>query len=315
MKQPAPQLLRDRHCWFAVDHAPRDRATTAWKRSARLHQADWREARRYPIGAEPYSGGLGATPVGSRLALDFAREGGKNFLTPGVHSAVRYRLDHRERGEMLRDDRLWADLLSSMPMCFNLFGELHDDPDAATQAAVALWPDAPTGRATVRFEFSPGRGDPKFLGNRSAFDAAFEIELNGLGQAIIGIETKYHEHARPEAKPKPVRLARYEDVTERSGVFINGWRDRLVGTELQQIWLDHLLVLSMLQHPSGRWSWGRFVLVFPAKNPSFERAAAEYRKVLRDTSTFESRTVESLLAVADAFDEATVTSFRERYLF
>ncbi len=318
MKQPAPQLLRDHHCWFAVDSAPRDPETTAWKRSARLHQANWREARGYPIGARPYGGGVSAMPIGSRITLASAKRSGANFLTPGVRSAVRHRLDHPERHQMLDEERLWADLLSSMPMCFNLFGDLHDDPDAATRTAIALWPDAPKGRARIRFEYSPGGGDPEFLGNRSAFDAAFEIALENGSHAIIGIETKYHEHARPEAKPKPVRLARYEEVTERSGIFISGWRDRLVGTELQQIWLDHLLVLSMLQHnfedPSRRWSWGRFVLVYPAKNSSFDRVAAEYRKALRDTSTFESRTIESLLTVPDAFDETTIASFRERYL-
>jgi len=315
MKQPAPQLLRDHHCWFGVDSAPRDPETTAWKRSARLHQAGWREAREYPIGAQPYSGDTDATPVGSRPGLDFAQKHGKNFLTHRVLAAVRWRLAHPERGEMLSEDRLWADLLSSMPMCFNLFGDLHDDSDAATRTAMALWPDAPKGRARIRFEYSPGRGDPEFLGNRSAFDAAFEIALEDGSHAIIGIETKYHEHAGPEAKPKPVRLARYEEVTERSGIFISGWRDRLVGTELQQIWQDHLLVLSMLQHPSKGLSWGRFVLVYPANNPVFDRVAAEYRKALRDTSTFESRTIESLLTVPDAFDEAMVPSFRERYLF
>ncbi|HEY5625195.1 MAG TPA: hypothetical protein VIT93_01765 [Dehalococcoidia bacterium] len=319
MKQPAPQLLRDHHCWFGVDSAPRDRATTAWKRSARLHQANWRESHEYPIGFQPYCGGTDAAPVGSRLALEFAEEDGANFLTPGALAAVRWRLAHPEPGEMLSEDRLSADLLSSMPMCFNLFGDLFLDPAAATHAAAALWPDAPKGRASVRFEYSPGRGDPEFLGNRSAFDAAFEINMASDGNAIVGIETKYHEHAATEKAPRDEKLARYVQVTEASGAFREGWRDRLVGTELQQIWLDHLLVLSMLQHksdhPSERWPWGRFVLVYPAGNPSFGRATAEYRAVLRDTSTFESRTIESLLAVPDAFDEAPVASFRERYLF
>ncbi len=315
MKQPAPQVLRDRHCWFSVDSAPRDPATTAWKRSARLHQAKWREARGHPIGTQPYRGGVNTTPVGSRIALDFARKSGANFLTPGVCSAVQHRLDHRERGEMLRKDRLWADLLSSMPMCFNLFGDLHDDPRAATRAATSLWPDAPTGRASVRFEYSPGSADPEFLGNRSAFDAALEIDVAGGGHAVIGIETKYHEHARREKAPREKALARYVQVTEDSGAFVDDWRERVIGTDLQQIWLDHLLVLSMLQHPSERWRWGRFVLVYASQNPSFERAATEYGAVLRDTSTFEGRTIESVLATPNAFGKAMIIAFRERYLF
>ncbi len=88
-------------------------------------------------------------------------------------------------------------------------------------------------------------------------------------------------------------MARYEELTRRSGIFVDGWRDAIVRTELQQIWLDHLLVLSMLQHPSKRWTWGRFVLVYPAGNPSFAAAASRYRELLVDPTTFESRTIES----------------------
>jgi hypothetical protein len=46
----------------------------------------------------------------------------------------------------------------------------------------------------------------------------------------------------------------------------------------------------------------------------FARAAAEYREVLRDGSTFESTTIEDLLATPGALDRSTVEAFRERYL-
>ena len=29
-------------------------------------------------------------------------------------------------------------------------------------------------------------------------------------------------------------------------------------SELAELWLEHLLLLSMLQHTSGRWRWGRW---------------------------------------------------------
>lgn len=310
----SPNVLRAAHCWFTVDRVPSDPATTAWKRAARLRQARWREAQGYPIGAEPYAGGDGSKAVGSRLALDFAKDAGINLLTPGALAAARARVAAPERHQVLDEDRLWADLLSSMPLCFNLFGELHADAALAANAVRAWWPDAPTGGVKVRFEHSPGRRDPLFLGNKSAFDAAFEIETADGTLGIIGVETKYHEHAKAEAAPKPVALARYTEVTERSGVFKSGWRTAIVGTELQQIWLDHLLVLSMMQHPSRRWSWGRFVLVYPSENPSFARAAERYREMLTNTDTFEVRTIESLVNIEGVLPENVVRAFRERYL-
>lgn len=271
-------LARAAHCWFDVDRVPRDAATTAWKRLARFRQARWREERRYPMGAHPHAGGEKATPVGSRLALGFAMETGANFVSPGALAAVRARLARPERFEMLRADRLWADLLSSMPLCFNLFGDLAGDDVAATAAVRAWWPDAPHGRAKVRFEYSPERRDPLV-----------------------------------EPTPKAAALARYVEVTERSGAFVEGWRERLVGTALQQIWQDHLLALAMLQHQSRRWTWGRFVLLYPAANASFARAAEQYRAALRDESTFEARTFEELLAVPSTLLESTRAALVERY--
>lgn len=302
------------HCWFNVDRVSRDAETTAWKRLARWRQAEWRMRRQYPMGQHPHSGGAKAKPVGSRLALTFAMESGANFISPGALAAVRARLARRERFEMLKADRLWADLLSSMPLCFNLFGDLAADVAAATKATRAWWPDAPVGAATVRFEHSPARRDPLFLGNQSAFDAAFELELGGGSSGIIGIETKYHEHAAAEAAPKAAALSRYVGVTERSGAFVDGWRERVVGTPLQQIWQDHLLVLSMLQHPSQKWTWGRFVLVHPAANVSFARAAAAYRSLLCEPTTFEARTFEELVAMPDTLAEPTRAALVERYL-
>lgn len=312
--QVTTAAFRAAHCWFSVDRVPNDPATTTWKRTARLRQARWREARGFPIGAEPYAGGDGATLVGSRVALDFAMAMGANFLSPSIRAAVQARLTKPENGQTLKEERLWADLLSSMPLCFNLFGELPADAELGANAVRSWWADAPTGKVAVRFEHSPGRRDPLFLGNKSAFDVAFESEQSDGTFGIIGVETKYHEHAKAEAVPKPKALARYEEVTERSGLFKADWRAAIAGTELQQIWLDHLLVLSMLQHPSKHWSWGRFVLVYPNENPSFARAAERYREVLSDAATFEARTIESLVDVEGALPEPVVRAIRERYL-
>ena len=311
---PPKNVLKNMHCWLNIDRVPHDTESTEWKRFARWLQAKWREEQGYPVGSQPYNGGLGSYPVGSRIELEFARSSGVNFITPSALSAVRVRLANPELHQMLSEERLWADALSSMPLCFNLFGDLAADPECATEALRAWWPDTPHGKVIVRFEHSPGRRNVLFLGNRSAFDVAFEIEI-GAGQCgIIGVETKYQEHTKIEPPPNTHALARYTVITECSMAFFSDWRNRVVGTELQQIWLDHLLVLSMLQHPSGRWSWGRFILVYPEGNSSFARAANSYREVLKDKSTFEPRTIEDLIQTSNALDPTTAFALQRRYL-
>jgi hypothetical protein len=131
-------------CWFGVDRVSGDTATTSWKRRAQWHQLRWRSARRYPIGSEPYEGGERAALVGSRLALDLAIKSGANFLAASVIDAVRARLANPERDQMLKETRLWADLLSSMPLCFNLFDNLFGDTLHAGRAICIFVAGCPT---------------------------------------------------------------------------------------------------------------------------------------------------------------------------
>ncbi len=77
-------------CWTDADQVVGNAAMTTFKRRARLHQAQWREARNLPRGSSPYVGGPNAKPIGSRLELEFARETCANFLTSEAIAAVRY---------------------------------------------------------------------------------------------------------------------------------------------------------------------------------------------------------------------------------
>src|SRR5207247_4452392 len=101
--------------------------------------------------------------------------------------------------------------------------------------------------------------------------------------------------------------------TKKSGVFKRAAIDAVNGTDLLVMWLEHLLVLSMLQHPSHAWDWGRFVLVHPAGNTDFADACDRYRDLLADQSSFSSRTVEDLLD-ADVRPARTSKALRKRYI-
>ena len=118
---------------------------------------------------------------------------------------------------------------------------------------------------------------------------------------------------KPET-PKPSNLRRYLEVAERSGVFGNGAIDAVKGrTDLAVMWLEHLLLLSMLQHPSGMWNWGCYVVVHPAGNTDYADACRRYRALLVDQSTFSSVTVEELLD-ANVLPSHAATALRKRYL-
>jgi len=281
----------------------------------RFHQAQWREANGYPIGTQPMvpKHDKPVRPVGSRLPLDYARETGANFITAGALEAARARTSMTEPHQSFDHQRLWADLLWSPALSFNLFGNLAGDLGLADRAVHTWWPDAPGAVSNVRFAHSPGRFDPTYLNSLRAFDAAFVLDLDDGTNGIVGVNTKYHEWGKPET-PKPSNLPRNREVAETSGAFATGAIGVLKGrTDLAVMWLEHLLLLSMLQHASGTWSWGRYVVVHPAGNSDVADAVDRYRKLLVDDSTFSSVTFEELLDAGVLPEEAT-SALRDRYL-
>ncbi len=211
MQMVSDKELEAHHCLVKDDRVTGDPETTTFKRRARLHQALWREAHNLKEGTQPMrpKPGERSRLIGSRLALDSADD--SNFLTAAAVKAVRWRLDHPEPHQMIDVDRLFGNLLSSMPMCFNLFGPLYSDVDLEpATAAIRSWmPEAPGFVSAVRFEWSPGRQKPgKFLENKSAFDVAFELTMDAGILGVLGVETKYHENCSPEKFPPEKRLSR-----------------------------------------------------------------------------------------------------------
>ncbi len=79
------------------------------------------------------------------------------------------------------------------------------------------------------------------------------------------------------------------------------------------MWLEHLLPLSMLQHASRRWRWGRYVVVYPAGNSDVAELCTHYAGLLVEPSTFSSTTIEQLLD-AGALPAKAATALRDRYI-
>jgi len=272
--------LEAAHAWEADDAVPGRPQMTEFRRRLRLHQARWREAQGHPAGTQPIvpKAGRPSRTVGSRLPLDYARETGANFVTDDARAAARERLARVEPNQSIDHQRIWADLLWSPALAFNLFS------DVAAQRALA--PNV----SDVQFEHSPGWLDPAYLGSLRSFDALLVLDDGG----IVAVDVKYHERAKSE-QPKPENLRRYREVATRSDAFAPGAIDELGGrSELAVLWLEHLLLHSMLQHESGRWRWGRYVVVHPAGNSDVAGLCERYRSLLADDSTFAAVTLEEL---------------------
>ncbi|MEP7112929.1 MAG: hypothetical protein ABI862_06665 [Ilumatobacteraceae bacterium] len=316
MRVPTREELDAAFCWETDDQVPRRPAMSAFRRQTRLQQARWREANQHPMGTQPIVPKPGQTrirPVGSRLPLDYAQESGASFLTSAAWDAARARSAYIEPRQSIDHQRLWADLLSSDALTFNLFGDLAADLTLATRAVHGWFPDMRGRVKGVRFIHSPGWLDPAFTNSLRSFDAAFDLDLDDGTVAIVAVGVRYHEYNKAET-PRPENLAHYSKVAERSHVFVPGAIATLEQRgDLCELWLQHLLLLSMLQHHSGEWTCGRYLIVHPADNADAVDACARYHDFLADPATFAVMTIEQLFQTG-TIPATTIAALRHRYL-
>lgn len=306
------ELLEADHCWLAHDEVKGDPETTDFRRAVRHHHARWREGQGYPIGMHRVRPGTEPRLIGSHLDVDFAQESGATFLTKRALAAARQRASLVEPHQIFDQRGFWADLLSSEALAVNLFGDLASDLDRADRAVRTWWPDAPGRVGEVRFAHSPGRLDPSYSNSRRFFDAMFVLELADGTLGALAIDVKYREILDRKGV-KSAHLERFAEIHNRSGAFVPNTVDLLHRTPRSMVWLEHLLLLSMLQHESRRWTWGRYVVVHPEGNTNVAGVVDEYRDALTDHATFATATVEELVG-AKVLAPKTGAALRRRYL-
>ena len=281
-----------------------------FQRAARTLQSMWRDEHGFEVGVQKSRSG--ERRLGSRLLMPWAEETLANYLNDTVRQIVREEVMDRtrSRGKLFGRPRIFNDLLSSQPLCFNLFGELRQDLSLAT----AVFKDFTSGRVqavtSIEFEESPGRGDTKYTGDNSAFDVYVAFKTRRGGDGFMGIEVKYHENLRGKAAP---HRPRYDEVAAIMDCFEAEKLTLLKSQPLQQIWRDHLLAGS-LKHAGG-YDDGYFVFLYPRENLHCADAIAQYRGCLTNRETFEDWTLEDLTSqIMQHTNGDWVEMFHDRYL-
>lgn len=282
------------------------KSDSVFQRRARLLQALWREAEGLPVGLHREA------PLGSRLAMPRAEERLENYLTPVIRNVVKREVldSTRSAGKLFARPRIFNDLLSSQPLCFNLFAELGEDLELATRVLRRLVRTGVGKVNAIEFEWSPGRGDERYTGDKSAFDVFVRYNDEAGKPCFVGIEVKYHENLQDTA----ARLRpRYEEVAQSMDVFDKERLVELRAKPLQQVWRDHLLAGSMLA--TGEWSRGEFVFLYPRDNERCQAVVTRYAECLTDDGTFAAWTLEGVVdAIRGETDDAWVDAFCSRYL-
>src|SRR5436305_1864853 len=95
----------------------REKGDNGWTAGCRWLQAWWRDQVLHMNPGEP-TGSMRDGLVSSMLPL--GSDSGLNFLDPSIRAAVEARLAEGDHSGIIEKDRLYRNLLSSQPTCFNL---------------------------------------------------------------------------------------------------------------------------------------------------------------------------------------------------
>jgi len=255
--------------------------------------------------------------LGSWLHPDAVRlQRDLNFLHPAAYQHAEQRsIDVQKEGGSLEPKRLFHNMLSSMPMCFNLFGAMRGEPGFLPVFQRLFDPRA-NAILDVVCEWTPAEPDDR-LGDRTAFDAVVFYETAD-GPAFFGIETKYTEpFSRKVYQPSEVN--RYREVTHESGWFAAPATaiENLQGPASNQLWRNTMLAARLEQ--CGHHGRGSVAVVALADDPGATKACDIVVPALTDSHVDRLRlvTAQEILAVTEQVVPDLswwVTSFRRRYV-
>jgi len=295
------ELARIHHAYETIDGGG-----DTFQRRARILQSIWRVQQEYEPGTHR------DRLLGSRLPMPWAKETLSNYLTDTIKDVVRDEVLNpaKSRGKLYGKPKIFDNLLSSQPLCFNLFGELQRNLPLATMVFRDVTQKRVAEVTAIDFEHSPGRGDPRYLNDGTAFDVYVEFIPPAGGRGFIGIEVKYHETLKGQAS---TQKDRYDEVADEMGCFGPECRNALRAMPLQQIWRDHLL-MGATKHTDG-YDDGFFVFLYPKDNDLCASAITQYRTCLSNENTFSEWLLEDVVTALRRHTKAEwVELFHARYL-
>lgn len=179
------------------------------------------------------------TLIGSSIIN--GEESYSNFLDDYAKRAVNEELE--ERGStskgMISESRLFNNLLSSQPLCFNFFGRLKYNLSLATKVLKHFYPVIDKVTA-IHFEFAPNAAKN---GDNSAHDIAIEFIIDSDKKGLIGLECKYTEPFSPKEYGKDDN--KYLSLYNDSDAFSVSYAE-LVNTKYNQLFRNQLIIESAL---------------------------------------------------------------------
>lgn len=258
----------------------------------RYLQSVWRKSNNIPV--KKNEGQSDNEVYGNYTSDSYA-----NFMTEDIRSLVDHELSpENKRDRLIEETRLRSNLLSSQPLCFNLFGELKLNPDKALQFFNTLYDNYFRSIDKIEFEYNPARRDSRLTGDCSAFDVFVEYTSTAGKRGFIGIEVKYSETLnegdntvddilnKQFCDEPRTRRDRYRELSK--GLFSETSFGKLEQLPAFQIWRDHLLAVSMCKAFPVKYDEGVFLFLAPYSNKNCRDGVEGYTELLLKSEGIDS---------------------------
>lgn len=228
-----------------MDIGPQSKSDNAMTAKYRLLQSKYRtEVLKEECGFGPHKN------IQKRYGnmLVNGEETGSNFISDTAFQFAKEKVLQKQHNKSLTIDefRLFSNMLSSMPMCFNLFSDLRallkEDPEEASRIAKALFEEIPwiDQLVEVDVEFIPVP-ITNYTNDKSAFDAMLIVQDQDGQKGLISIETKYTDILGGNvAKDSATKNA----LVEQGGFFDDSLKSELREKGYKQIHRNFLLTYA-----------------------------------------------------------------------
>ena len=312
VREPQPQRTINKGLNIIPDIGPQYARDNLLTSKMRKHQS-WNRANELHL---PYGTGPGpnnTSSYGNMLTRNDG-EAGRNFLTQEIYEVTLDRI--AQGGGVVEKYRLLHNMLSSQPMCFNLFGPLVRDHDLAKNLLAAIVPEKIAEVTRVEIEWAP-QPATDYLNDRTAFDAFIEYRTEDGHLVGLGIETKLSEPFSQKVYDRP-EYRRWMQLPD-SPWCPDSW-NKVQAIEYNQLWRDHLLAVALRFHPKSKFNRTRLMFVYHPEDVNCAHNILYYKNLLRDDddSMFSlsiDQIVDRWLSVAKKDDHKKwLESFKKRYI-
>ena len=268
----------------------------------RLHQGWWRanilneEPGQHPV--------LSSNNICNTISNGDRTE--NNFLTQNAIKAVRETLKRRTKGSAgkIEEGRLFNNLLSSQPLCFNFFGELYADHIFGLEVLKTFYDDL-TKLVSVTFEYN---SIDNYTRDGSAFDIAFEVEV-GEKKGLIGFECKYTDTFSFKPKESEVyygdvgnkNYETYFEIYNKSkDKFVNDYFEYVQNKDFNQLFRNQLIGETLLQN--RKYDFVRTGLFYYQNDVNADTIANKFKKMFTNPESFQLITYSDFISNLQRLD-------------